>query len=220
MIKLDSNRSLTNFSKVQALISKLIRNSKFQLRKSQDDKKYLDVGCGKNIHKNFVNMDYSWSPGIDLCWDITVAKYPFNDNRFDGIYTEHCLEHISIEKCKENINEFYRMLKPGGTLRIIVPDGEIYLDIYQKKKLGQKIQMPYEEGYISPMARINGIFRNHGHLFIYDFETIKLLLKQSGFKILQKFHLWWARIKNYYMILKAENLSHYMLSVKNNGLKE
>ena len=74
------------------------------------------------------------------------------------------------------------MLKPGGVVRIVMPDGEIYLDIYQKRKQGATELMPFEEGYISPMARINGIFRNHGHRFIYDFETMKRLMEEVGFK--------------------------------------
>ena len=48
--------------------------------------------------------------------------------------------------------------------------------------------MPYEreEGYPTPMSRINGIFRNHGHQFIYDFETFKYLLVKTGFKDIKK----------------------------------
>ena len=67
-----------------------------------------------------------------------------------------------------------------------MPDGEIYLDIYQKRKQGSTELMPFEEGYISPMARINGIFRNHGHRFIYDFETMKRLMEEVGFKNIKK----------------------------------
>jgi len=186
MTKIRLNRSLTSYTKVQSVISSIIRCKRFQLQKYFDERKYLDVGCGPNTNESFINLDYAWTPNVDLCWDITKKKYPFIDNRFEGIYTEHCLEHIPFNKFEENIREFNRILKPNGVLRIIVPDGELYLDIYQKRKEGINIQMPYEEGYISPMARINGIFRNHGHLFIYDFETIKLILEDSGFKNILK----------------------------------
>jgi len=36
------------------------------------------------------------------------------------------------------------------------------------------------------MHRINGIFRNHGHLFIYDFNTISIILKEIGYKDIKK----------------------------------
>ncbi len=175
-------RPLTDYRKVQNIIGNVKRNSRTQLKETLSNKKFLDVGCGMNLHAHFVNMDYHWTPGVDVCWDITKEKYPFTDSRFEGIFTEHCLEHISFEDCKKNLSEFFRILKPGGILRIIVPDGELYLDIYHRRKAGEIIAMPYEEGYISTMHRINGIFRNHGHLFIYDFETFRILLESAGFK--------------------------------------
>jgi hypothetical protein len=36
------------------------------------------------------------------------------------------------------------------------------------------------------MHRINGVFRNHGHLFIYDFDTFRILLEEVGFKNIVK----------------------------------
>jgi predicted SAM-dependent methyltransferase len=148
----------------------------------------LNVGCGPNIFENFINLDYDWTPKIDICWDITRKPYPLNANSLEGVFTEHCLEHISFEDCEKNLREFYRMLKPGGTLRIVVPDGELYIDIYERRKNGEQIYMPYEkeEGYPTPMARMNGIFRNHGHQFIYDFETFRFLLGRAGFRNVKK----------------------------------
>lgn len=180
-------RSFFSYTKVQKFISKCIRGKTlFISDKKLRDKEYLDVGCGPNIHKNFVNLEYDWTPGIDVCWDITKKPYPFPDNRFAGIYSEHCFEHIPLQSFGENMKEFYRILKPNGVLRIIVPDGELYLDIYQRKKNGENVQMPYEENYISPMARINGIFRNHGHQFIYDFDTMQKILEKTGFREIKK----------------------------------
>ena len=36
------------------------------------------------------------------------------DNSLRGIYSEHCLEHIPVEKCRDNLREFFRILQPGG----------------------------------------------------------------------------------------------------------
>ncbi|HCN84102.1 MAG TPA: hypothetical protein DIT07_10865, partial [Sphingobacteriaceae bacterium] len=108
------------------------------------------------------------------------------DESLEGIYTEHCLEHISYEKCLVNFKEFYRMLKKGGTVRVIVPDGEIYIDLYQQKKTNKNVSLPYGEDEATPMISINRIFRSHGHRFIYDYETMELLLKQAGFTTVKK----------------------------------
>lgn len=186
MSNISLSRPITSYTKVRTLIGNIKRNKTWQLKPSLNNKKYLDVGCGHNAHPNFVNLDYEWLPNVDVCWNLVTNSLPFPDNRFEGIYTEHCLEHIPFEACEKNIKEFYRVLKPGGTLRIIVPDGEIYVDIYNRQKQGEKILMPYQESYISGMHRINGIFRNHGHLFIYDFETFRVLLERNGFKNIKK----------------------------------
>jgi predicted SAM-dependent methyltransferase len=128
--------------------------------------------------------------------DITKKKYPVTDNSLIGIYSEHCIEHIPFKDFDKNVKEFYRMLKPGGVLRLVTPDGGIYIDIYERRKKGENIKMPYEDGFITPMARINGIFRNHGHQFIYDFETIKNVLEQNRFKDIKQESFRQGRDKN------------------------
>ena len=188
-MKISLNRKITSYTSVQLAITKFIRGrSFFAKKKAITNNVLLNVGCGPNTFDNFINLDYIWGPKIDICWDITDKPYPIKEGTLDCVFTEHCLEHIPFEKCEKNLSEFYRMLKPGGTVRIVVPDGEIYLDIYQKRKQGEKIYMPYEQegNYPTPMSRINGIFRNHGHLFIYDFETFNYLLKKVGFKDIKK----------------------------------
>ena len=121
-------RKLNSFSKIRIFIGGLIRGRRIGIRKSSS--KLLSVGCGQSTNRDFINLDYSWSPGINICWDITKGKYPIDADYLDGIYTEHCLEHIPYSSFVANCAEFFRMLKSGGVLRIIMPDGELYLDIY------------------------------------------------------------------------------------------
>lgn len=185
--KFSFKRHISSYAKVQYTVSALIRGNSFFLAKKKIQKsKLLNVGCGPYPHPDFINLDYHWNRDIAICWDITKKAYPLPTSSIEGIYTEHCLEHISFAEFEENIKEFYRMLAPGGTVRIIMPDGELYIDIYQRKKNGETVKMPYEEHYISPMARINGIFRNHGHKFIYDFVTVKRIMEKAGFKNIVK----------------------------------
>lgn len=187
MTNFSVKRKLTDYTKVQLFLSNWLRGKRLFIKKKRiQDLQYLDIGCGTNNSPKFVNLDYRWTPQIDVCWDIVKKALPFPDNKFKGVYTEHCFEHIPFESFKKNMHEIYRVLAPGGTLRLIMPDGEIYLDIYQRRKQNENVKMPYEDGYISPMHRINGIFRNHGHLFIYDFETVRIILEEAGFKHITK----------------------------------
>jgi len=184
---ISARRGITSYAKVQKVISALIRGKRmFVNKKNIRALKLLNVGCGPYIYPQFINLDYHWMPGISICWDITKKKYPLSSGSLEGIYSEHCLEHISLPDCRKNLEEYYRLLKPGGTIRIIMPDGGLYFNIYNKKLNGEKAAMPYDESYISPMARINGLFRNHGHMFIYDFETLRILLENAGFKDIRR----------------------------------
>ncbi|MBN8704487.1 MAG: methyltransferase domain-containing protein [Bacteroidetes bacterium] len=174
-------RSIFDYAKVQYLISGLRRNSKFQLT-DFGGTEYLNVGCGANIYKHFLNLDWQWRPGVNLCWDL-LKGIPLKENSFIGIFTEHCLEHLPFTKIPYIFSEFYRILKPGGRIRIVVPDGQLYMEIYNNRLNGGEQKFPYEDNFNNktPAMYVNEVFRDHGHLFCYDFQTMKLLLESAGF---------------------------------------
>src|ERR1700759_1535998 len=102
------NRSIFSYSKVQGIIARLARGNHAYIKKQRiQDKKLLNIGCGPFDKEEFINLDYGWTPNIDVCWDITKKNYPFADGSLEGIFTEHCLEHIPYEKCINNLQEFY-----------------------------------------------------------------------------------------------------------------
>lgn len=183
---LSLSRPIGDYTKIQLLAGSIIRNSKWQLRKINKDKHYLNVGCGPNLDDRFINLDYQWRPGMDLCWDITKG-IPLKSNSITGIYTEHCLEHITFEQTQAVLLEFHRLLKPGGIARIIVPDAELYIDLYTRSKNGEDVSFPYvadnkvNKGF-SPIMPVNRVFRGHEHLYAYDFDCLSLMLKQTGFE--------------------------------------
>jgi predicted SAM-dependent methyltransferase len=186
------SREIGSYSRIQTLISGITRNARSQYAGVPSAKRYLKVGPGSNIDPRFVNVDWQWRPGIDVCLDISKGLH-FPDARFDGIFTEHCLEHVSFDECVEVARNFFRILVPGGRLRVIVPDGGLYLDLYQKWKSGDHTPFPYlhAEGLrdleadsrcgFTPMMAVNRIFRGYGHQFGYDYETLEHMLGYVGF---------------------------------------
>jgi len=180
-------RSLTSYWKVRAVISIFVRNRRLFFDRAKIARtSYLDIGCGSNANPGFLNLDYYWTPDVDLCWDVTRGL-PLEDASLRGIFTEHCLEHLPIRAGFDVLRECCRVLQPGGRLRIVVPDGELYLSRYVKVLAGDlSAPLPYAESdrfrdHHTPMLSVNRIFRYPGHQFIYDFATMRLLLEDAGF---------------------------------------
>ena len=177
--KISLRRPLSDYSKVRALYGHILRGRKFQLRRIKEQQ-YLNVGCGPKLLHGFVNLDYLWVPGIDLCWDITEG-IPLPDHSLQGIYSEHCLEHLEKSLATAIVRDFRRLLKPTGTLRIVVPDAELYIDLYVRARNGEAVKFPYVEGRCLPIEPLNRIFRDHGHLYAYDFSSMQEMILSTGF---------------------------------------
>jgi predicted SAM-dependent methyltransferase len=174
------------------LLAALFRNRSGHINQGNvKTKNYLDIGCGPNPHEQFINLDYGWHPQVDICWDVTKG-IPLSDNAVNGIYSEHCIEHLPFESIDFVMQECHRVLQPGGTVRLIVPDGELYLTRYVHiLREGSGLRLPYADGdpfdgIYSPIVSVNRIFRAHGHLFIYDFDLLQQLLQRNGFVEIKK----------------------------------
>jgi predicted SAM-dependent methyltransferase len=185
------DRKITSYSKIQNLVTRIMRNRSFQAtRPDVQAARYLDLGCGPNGHAGFVNADFNWLPGVNLCWDIT-RRLPFEDHRFEGVFTEHCLEHLPVKTAESVLRECKRLMRPGSTIRIVVPDAELYLTVYVRRLNGEDVAFPYDgqiqyEGITSPVLDVNRIFYQdrespYGHWFIYDFAFLRQLLERVGF---------------------------------------
>ena len=83
-----------------------------------DMKKKLNLGCGRNIKKGYVNLDSVSLPGVDIVHDVEKLPLPFRDEEFDEIRCDNILEHIEYIAV---LKDLYRILKPGGCVRIRVP---------------------------------------------------------------------------------------------------
>lgn len=78
----------------------------------------LNLGCGKDLKKDYVNLDIVDYGGNQI-HDINTFPYPFPDNHFDEIYASHVLEHI--DNFNKTITELYRILKPDGLMIVFAP---------------------------------------------------------------------------------------------------
>lgn len=83
----------------------------------------LNLGCGSFIHDEWTNVDFFSSSEKVIAHNL-LQGVPFADDSFDAVYHSHVLEHFGKADARAFLAECLRVLKPGGVLRIVVPDLE------------------------------------------------------------------------------------------------
>lgn len=148
----------------------------------------LQVGCGKNSLKGWLNSDlYPEDHGV-LHLNATKG-FPFDSGVFDYVYSEHMIEHVAYAQACNMASECFRILRPGGRIRISTPNMQFLLDIYSNPSV--ELHAAYidwskqiflgENCGIGATHVVNNFFRDWGHQFIYDERSLSDLLSRSGF---------------------------------------
>ena len=94
-------------------------------------------------------------------------------NEVAEIYACHVLEHIPRPEVVPTLREWRRVLKPGGLLRVAVPDFEAVSRLYQCHNV--------------PLWRIVGPisgrqdYEQNTHYSVYDYHYLAWQLSQAGF---------------------------------------
>lgn len=104
--------------------------------------KFLNLGCGTRYVKDplWINIDIS-PQNPDVVKHNIIKNIPFEDNSVDLVYHSHMLEHLPKSAAEPFIHECFRVLKPGGILRIAVPDLE-QIAIHYLSALNEGLQDP------------------------------------------------------------------------------
>ena len=144
-----------------------------QWPRSADGKIRINLGCGWVSHPAFINVDL-------LCaWHIHYIRRiddlnPFPDDVADLVYASHCLEHFSYTEVNRVLREWWRVLKPGGVLRVSVPDFESLLAIYEQS--GRDIEVVQHFLMGGQTDALNS------HLTMFTAESLTRRLESAGFR--------------------------------------
>lgn len=139
----------------------------------------LHVGCGKNYLNGWINADVV--VGSDMIV-FMQKKIPLRDNTLNRLYSEHVIEHVPLETGVFFLREAYRVLAPGGVIRIATPDLDDLVDGYMNSwKRFDWVNWP-EHSFIKSRAQmINIAFRWWGHQHLYNKEELVRALTEAGF---------------------------------------
>ena len=154
------------------------------LKESAEPK--LQLGCCKNPLPGWLNTDISLRSVYGVYLD-AGKSFPLPDASFEYVYSEHLFEHLTYQQAQNMLKESYRVLKPGGVMRVATPDLRFLLGLYQEpEKPLHKEYMEYsvkDNGMpASPVYVISRFHTNWGHQIIYDRETLTRKLEEVGFK--------------------------------------
>ena len=81
----------------------------------------LNLGCGRHKMAGYVNVDHEPLESPDIVCDLTVGRWPFDDNSVDGALASHILEHLPGEGFFHFMRELWRVSKPGAVTEIVLP---------------------------------------------------------------------------------------------------
>lgn len=91
----------------------------------------LNWGCGTQPEPGWINSDRKQAPGIDLSCDIREGL-PLADDSIDYAVSIHALPEVPYPDLVPVLTELRRVLKPGGTLRLGLPNLERAIDAYRR----------------------------------------------------------------------------------------
>lgn len=143
--------------------------------------RFLDIGCGLGFFIKGIADNSEWVTsgmefgddaaryareelGLDVAaGDLSDRQWP--DEAFDYIHIRNVLEHVTDPAAL--LKECRRIIKPGGTLHLLVPNGPIdsqdLIKFYRKEKR-------------SPLSP-------SGHLFFFSQASLEQLFRNTGFEI-------------------------------------
>lgn len=169
----------------------------------------VQYGCGLSAPENWINFDASptlrlqkiplvgrmvkkviFPPAVRY-GDILKGLPGIEQGSCDAVYCSHVLEHLSYNDCKRALANTYKILKPSGYFRCVLPDLQTCINDYlNNKKLKPEIAavefmkstlLGFEERPAGLKQKFISLFGNSHHLWMWDKDSLIAALKQVGF---------------------------------------
>ena len=176
---------------------------------------YVQYGCGLCAPKGWQNYDVSLSiraeriPLIGRLIGKNAERFPDNvrigdivrglpvaDGSADGVYASHVLEHLSRQDCVTALKNTWRILKPGGVFRLIVPDLEARARVYLKKMEAGETgandwfmaasSLGRQSNPKGIVARLSLALGSSHHLWMWDWPSMQAALQEAGFTSIRR----------------------------------
>jgi predicted SAM-dependent methyltransferase len=169
----------------------------------------LNLGCGDQVVDGWTNVDYALGARLTKVplfravnrklrlftteWDARImihnlaTRFPWSDSSIDVVYSSHTLEHFCKEDGRAFLAECHRVLRPGGIIRVVVPDLRASVVDYLEGRLRA-------DDFVGALDVLPGNSRSamknrlapftqsgHTHKCMYDATRLVEVLEEIGF---------------------------------------
>ena len=133
----------------------------------------LHLGCGiRDFGSDWHHIDMEDHPHVK---SHSITKLPYSDKSVSIIYASHVLEYFDRIGVLDVLDEWNRVLKTGGVLRIAVPNFEVLAEMYHNREI--KLSQALGPIFGKWGSEVDKVY----HRTTYDFESLSKILSFCGF---------------------------------------
>jgi SAM-dependent methyltransferase len=145
----------------------------------------LQLGAGTAALPGWLNTDLRPRCPSDAFLD-AGEPFPFDDHTFDYVFSEHFIHFLEYPGAKQALRECYRVLKPGGKVRIAETNLWSFIRLCRDDTPEMLDHVRWYIDHIIPWAdRVAGGFVLNNELkderFLFDPQTLRMALEGAGF---------------------------------------
>lgn len=145
------------------------------------NKTKLHLGCWKRYLPGFVHIDLCDMPHIDFKTNVNDLSM-FGDETVDLIYASHVLEYFDRIEADKVLEEWHRVLKSGGILRLAMPNFEVLVEIYMRTNDLDNVLGP-----LYGRMAVENTGATAYHRTVYDFKSLEGILEKNHFGNVRKY---------------------------------
>lgn len=147
----------------------------------------LHLGCGDRIieYPEWENVDlYAHLDGV-VGIDVRELSAVYGADAADLIYASHLLQYFDEREAVDVLRDWRYVLKPGGTLRLAVPDFEALLHVYAETGGSLASIIGPLFGRWETCSKVEPVIY---HKTVYDFPTLAYVLRVAGYRAVRKWN--------------------------------
>jgi SAM-dependent methyltransferase len=144
----------------------------------------LELGSGSRPHEGFIHVDLDRNAKhVELVAPLWRLLVP--DNWAEEVLAIHTLEHIHPARLKETLREWFRVLKPGGEVRVHVPNSPELMERFLKDEPVEdkwRVMGALLGTYVAPgVSAPEEVPTSSDHQVLFDRRLLRWALEVAGF---------------------------------------